>query len=129
MSTPESDDFAELREALLRDAARLPERAFDPALHHATLRRLRALTPGDRSEHFGRVWKFALAGCAVLLLTIGWLTRHQPPPLHPQIAAAIASTERTIANLVPEPVSALPAWISPTAALLDPPRFSPHPSL
>ncbi len=51
MSTPTPDDTQPMRDALQRDAARVPEPAFDAALHYTTMRRVRALaeTPSAAS--------------------------------------------------------------------------------
>ncbi|HSI15192.1 MAG TPA: hypothetical protein VK961_24300 [Chthoniobacter sp.] len=50
MSTPTPNENQPMREALQRDAASLPEPDFNPALHYATMRRVRGLaeTPTRR---------------------------------------------------------------------------------
>ena len=48
MNFPTPDDDQAMRESLQRDAARVPEPAFDAALHYATMRRVRAQAKGSR---------------------------------------------------------------------------------
>ena len=127
MSTPHPDDHSELREALRRDAARMQEPPFDAALHHATIRRIRALadTGSQQTLRAGlRLMPALAAGVALLLLMIVVIfTRREPARARPDIAAIISSTQGAIARLSIEPPSLFPAWASPTASLLDPPRI------
>lgn len=79
MSTPnpDPDNQSSLREALRRDAARVQEPPFDAALHYATMRRIRALSPSPRPE-----WKWAFACAAVLMLgAITMLWQGGPSPI------------------------------------------------
>ena len=143
MSTPIPDDekHAALREALRRDAARVQEPPFDPAMHRATLRRIRALADSGAAQ-----WSWwlrpALAGAAalvVLALSLGpWPRAAQniaPPatPPTPDFVAVLASTQAAVAGLSSGTSSPLPAWMSPTASLLaldlpHPPSINPkHP--
>ncbi len=72
MNSPKpNDDLTALRQALHRDAEHLPEPSFDPALHSATVRRIRALS-GKESVRDG--WLSIRAGMvgAALLILIGW---------------------------------------------------------
>lgn len=64
MSTPTPDENQPMRDALQRDATRVPIPDFDPALHYSTMRRLRSLaeTP-DRAFHLSP----ALAAAAAVL--------------------------------------------------------------
>ena len=124
--TPNHDDHSELREALRRDAARMQEPAFDAALHHATIRRIRALadTGSEQTWRSGlRLMPALAAGVALLLVIVVIFTRREPSRAHPDIAAIISSTQSHIARLSVEPPSLFPAWASPTASLLDPPRI------
>ena len=124
--TPNHDDHSELREALRRDAAGMQEPPFDAALHHATIRRIRALadTGSQQTWRSGRRLMPALAaGVALLLVIVVIFTRREPSRARPDIAAIIASTQSAIARLSIEPPTLFPAWASPTASLLDPPRI------
>jgi len=123
MSTPNPDDHSELREALRRDAARMQEPPFDAALHHATIRRIRALS-GDGGTRSGwRLIPTLAAGAALLLVLVVIFTRREPSRIQRDVAAAVASSENAIASLSVEPASLLPAWASPTASMLDQPRI------
>ncbi len=133
MKTPPSnpEDHDPLSAALRRDAARVQEPSFDPALHQATLRRISAM--GDsRDARWNWGWTPALAGASalvVLALCIGlWIPRashntahHVTQPPRPDFAAVLASTQAAVASLSSDASAPLPAWMSPTAALLDPP--------
>lgn len=132
MKTPPSnhEDHDPLSAALRRDAARVQEPPFDPALHHATLRRIRALADQGAAK-WSWWWKPVLAGVAalaVLALCIGLrlprasqnIARHATPP-QPDFAEMLASTRTAVASLSADASSPLPAWMSPTASLLDPP--------
>ena len=126
MSTPNPDDHSELRDALRRDAARMQEPPFDAALHHATIRRIRALadTGSEQKLRSGLRWMSALAaGVALLLVFVVIVTRREPSRPRPDIAAIISSTQSHLASLSIEPPSLFPAWASPTASLLDPLRI------
>jgi hypothetical protein len=122
MSTPNHDDHSELREALRRDAARMQEPPFDAALHHATIRRIRALADTGATRSGLRLMPAFAAGVALLLGIVVIFTRREPS--RPDIAAIIASTQSRIASLSVEPPSLIPAWATPTASLLDPPSIS-----
>ena len=123
MSTPNPDDHSELREALRRAAARMQEPPFDAALHHATIRRIRALADTGATRSGLRLMPALAAGVALLLVIAVIFTRREPPRPRPDIAAIISSTQSHIASLSVEPPSLLPAWASPTASLLDQPRI------
>jgi anti-sigma-K factor RskA len=121
MSTPIPDDekHTPLHEALRRDAARLTEPPFDAALHRATIRRIRALS--DTTAVW--LWKPALAVAAIVVVAfIALRLPHSPEvrkPTPPDIAAVLASTRAAVASLSFETSPGLPAWMSPTASLLD----------
>jgi len=120
--TPNPDDHSDLRDALRRDAARIQEPPFDAALHHATMRRIRSLS-GEPAPRFAFRWITTLAASAALLVITAIFAHHQPARPRPDVAAAIASSQNAIAQLSLEPTPPLPAWISPTASLLDEPRI------
>ena len=127
---PDREEHDLLSAALRRDAARVQDPPFDPALHHATLRRIRAMA--DQGAAKWSWWRPALAGVAalaVLALCIAlWLPRssqniaqHATPPPQPDFAGMLAATRTAVASLSADASSPLPAWMSPTASLLDPP--------
>ena len=120
--TPHPDDYPELREALRRDAARMHEPPFDAALHQATMRRIRALSNERGMRLPLRLIPALAAGVALLVIVMSFAHR-EPPPARPDVAAAIASSQNAIARLSLESDSPLPTWISPTASLLDEPRY------
>jgi len=123
MSTPNPDDHSELREALRRDAARMQEPPFDAALHHATMRRIRALADTG-AAHPWRRWAPAFAaGGALLLVLVVSLMHRGPSRVQPDGAALFASSRNSIARLSVEPPSSFPTWSSPTASLLEQPRI------
>ena len=67
--TPDPDAHAALREALQRDAARVPEPPFDAVLHRATMRRIRALAdPASARWNWATSLSAATAVGAVCLL-------------------------------------------------------------
>jgi len=127
---PDHEEHDPLSAALRRDAARIRKPPFDPALHHAMLRRIRAtVDPGAAQWSWWR--RPALTGVAafaVLALCVGlWLPRvsqntAQPATQSPQpgFAAMLASSQAAVAGLSSDAWSPLPAWMSPTASLLDP---------
>lgn len=128
-TSPSNDEEHDrLSASLRRDAARIQEPQFDPALHHATLRRIRAMEV-SADTRWSRWWKPILAGAAVLALCIGlWISRTSQTraqranrPHQPDFAAVLASTQAAVARVSSDASSPLPAWMSPTGALLDPP--------
>jgi hypothetical protein len=133
MKTPPSndDELDRVIAALRRDAARIQEPPFDLTLHHAMLRRIHAMrVPGGaRGTWWRRPTLAGVAALAVLALCIGlWfprasqnVARHTRPPAQTDFAAALASTNAAVASLSSDASSTLPAWMSPTAPLLDPP--------
>ena len=76
------------------------------------------------SPHFWR-WLAATAACAALVVLALFPSHRDASRARPDFAAAISSTQSAIARLSVEPASVLPAWISPTASLLDQPGFPP----
>lgn len=78
--------------------------------------------PARLSPHYWR-WLAATAACAALLV-FAMLPRHRgPSPSRPDVAVTISSAQSAIARLSYEPPSTLPAWMSPTASMLDQPRL------
>jgi hypothetical protein len=70
--TPNHDDDQPMREALRRDAARVPEPLFDAALHYATLRRVRVLAGASSTQQ--RVWlRPALVSAAAMIIGLAAL--------------------------------------------------------
>jgi len=70
-----------------------------------------------------RITLAAAAACLALVLA-GTRFIHVPRTRsRPNVAAVISSTQNVIARLSLEPPSSFPAWTSPTASLLDQPRF------
>ena len=128
---PDCEENDPLSAALRRDAARVQDPPFDPALHHATLRRIRAMADSGaaRSIWWWRPALAVVAALAVLALCIAlWLPRisqntaqHATPPQQPDFAGMLAATRTAVASLSADASSPLPAWMSPTASLLDPP--------
>ncbi len=127
MKEPVDHSEEAIADALRRDAALLPEPPFDPALHAAVMRRLR--TRNDASVSSLSWWKRpALAAAAVLaILAGGFAWRHSTDRSARgsearetlDFSAVLASTQAAINGLPDAPPSPLPAWISPTAPLLD----------
>lgn len=64
----------------------------------------------------------AAAACVASVFIVGLLTHRKHSPARPDLAAAIESTRRAIAQMPPPRASALPAWVSPTASMLEPPK-------
>lgn len=124
MRTPNPDGHSELREALQRDAARIQEPPFDVALHHATIRRIRALADSGPVRS-GRwlIPTLAAAGVALSLMIAAAITHREPSRPRPDVAAALASSQNSIARLSVETPTLFPAWASPTASILEQPQI------
>ena len=73
----------EIEEMLWKDAARFPDAAFDPALHHATIRRIRSLSECPRPL-ISRPWLFSSSAAAILLTLVliaaFWNPQRPTPP-------------------------------------------------
>ena len=77
-----------------------------------------ATFPPPPAPHYWR-WLGATAACAALVM-LAILPKHRDGPrLQPDVAAAISTAHNAIAGLSVELPSTLPAWISPTASLLE----------
>jgi len=87
----------------------------------------RGLAPLKRRSTRWLAWRplAAAAACAALLLSGALLFLHKPAGARPDLAATFASTENAIAHLPVPPLSPLPEWMSPTAAMLDPAGLRP----
>jgi hypothetical protein len=66
-----------------------------------------------------RWWSIAAAAaCLALALSVGFLPHREQSPERLDLTAVIESTQNAIAQ-IPAPSPPLPAWMSPTASLLD----------
>jgi ferric-dicitrate binding protein FerR (iron transport regulator) len=71
------------------------------------------------------IWWRAFAAAAMCLASVviaGLLAHHKHSSARPDLAAAIESTQKAIAQMPPPPLASLPDWISPTASLLEQPE-------
>jgi anti-sigma factor RsiW len=70
-----------------------------------------------------RLWRWAAAAAAIAALVVFAKLPRVPKPLRTgqDAAAAITSSQNAIARLAFDTTSALPAWMSPTASLLEAP--------
>jgi len=102
MNAPMPDDDQPMREALQRDAARVPEPPFDSALHHATMRRIRALETRESTKPWFVSWP-ALAGAAAVLaatIIVLWIPRASPHGAAPVVATAASAIPSAPASLL-----------------------------
>jgi hypothetical protein len=87
MSTPTPDENQSMRDALQRDAARVPTPDFDSALHHSTMRRLRSLAETPTRPFFLSPAFAAAAAMLALAASLAvWQMRstpEQPVANHP----------------------------------------------
>jgi hypothetical protein len=67
----------------------------------------------------------AAAACVSLLLAGALHFSHKPASPQPDLAAVFATTENIIARIPAPSLDPLPAWISPTAAMLEPAGLHP----
>lgn len=117
MSAPitPSHEHAALQAALRHDAERLPDLAFDPVLHAATMRKIRYLT-GGKTARAGMAWRLALGSAAAL----GAILLLWPPSVPPLVPA------RSHGRVGPAPQASIGAYRTAAAqgddvlvALLD----------
>ncbi len=75
------------------------------------------------TPHYWR-WLAATAACAALLV-LSMLPKHRDSyRMAPDLATTMSSTQNAIARLSLEPASSIPAWMSPTASMLELPEIS-----
>jgi len=68
-------------------------------------------------------WRaFAAAAVLASVFIAGLLIHRKPSPARMDVAAAIESTQKAIAQIQAPAASPLPEWISPTASMLEPPK-------
>jgi hypothetical protein len=79
MSVPNPDNDQPMRDVLRRDAARVLNPDFDPTLHYATMRRVRAIVAisGGRSRRVP-MFATAVAVLAMVALAAFWMLRSLP---------------------------------------------------
>lgn len=122
-----------IKGALRRDAARIQELPFDSALHHATMRRIRALSD-DVPWRGHWWWKPVLAGAATACVGLAILVGHplvsskrpvrqESRVVQPGFDDTMALLHAAVARVSLEPERPAPAWSSPTASLLERPAF------
>jgi hypothetical protein len=132
-----TEEAAALHEALNRDAELrtlyLDYMNLDAALGSAAAAAVNTEIGIDRtvtfprpaarsSPHYWRWLAATAAGAALVMFAV--LPRHRNSSRAlPDLAATISSTQNAIARLSVEVPSSLPAWMSPTASMLDQPRF------
>jgi hypothetical protein len=76
-------------------------------------------TPVEHASRF-RWWTFATAAaCLAFALGAGLHWRRAQSHPRPELTAAIESAEHAIAQMPAPSMSSEPAWMSPTASLLD----------
>lgn len=75
---PPDPDHADLREALQRDAARVPETPFQVSLHYDTMRRVRALAERPAGHGMKHAWLWATPAAALLMLALLIAYSHRP---------------------------------------------------
>ena len=80
-----------------------------------------------RAGAWPHLWRWAAAAAAIAALVVFAMLPRVPKPLRigPDGAAAITSSQNAIARLAFDTTSALPAWMSPTASLLESPTIPP----
>lgn len=71
-----------------------------------------------------RRWLAAAAACAALLMLVVFSMHRGSSRAVPDFASTISSTQDAIAQLSLEQASSIPAWISPTDSMLEPPEIS-----
>jgi hypothetical protein len=79
----------------------------------------------QRAGALSPLWGWAAAAAAIAALVAFAMVPRVPKPLRTgqDVAAAITSSQNAIARLAFDTTSALPAWMSPTASLLESPTF------
>jgi len=89
--------------------------------------RIGSLAPDGRpvSRPALRHWRWfaATAACAALALLVVFSRHRAAARAQPDIAAVTSATHTAISRLRADVPPVLPAWMSPTASLLEPPGF------
>jgi anti-sigma-K factor RskA len=98
------------------EAAMIPENAMGE-------RAAFARSPAPSSPRFWHWVAAAAATCAALVVFATVPRRRTPSQTPPDVIAACTSTEEAIARLSVEPSAPFPAWVSPTASILNQPRI------
>jgi anti-sigma factor RsiW len=81
-------------------------------------------SPQASHRHVWRSWLPLAAAACVALLVSGWLVSHfHSSRPRRDVSSAFASSQDAIARFSYEPPATLPEWLSPTASILDQPRF------
>ncbi len=81
-----NNDESRLREELQRDAARIPVPPFDPVLHHAAIRRIRALAKPQQPA-----WWPALSAVAAVLVLAMVFTHFPARPIQSPLVKPVES--------------------------------------
>jgi len=119
---------AELR-ALYLDYINLDVALGAAAAVAAAVTEIEAGQAGSRARPFPLLsshpwrWIAATAACAVLVVLLMPPGHRDSSRRRPDFAVTISSAQRAIARLSYEPGTSIPTWMSPTASLLDQPRF------
>ncbi len=79
-------------------------------------------SPAQSSPPYGR-WFAAAAACTAVLMLALLRGHRTPSQTYPDVAAACSSAQEAIARLSVESPSSFPAWVSPTASMLDQPSI------
>jgi hypothetical protein len=111
-------DYMNLDAALgaLADAATIPENGTSKTTTFAR-------TTAQLLPHYWRRVAVTAGGAALVMLLL--LPRHPDSSRERAIiAATISATQNAVARFSVETTSSLPAWMSPSASLLEPPDFS-----
>jgi len=98
MPAPDSNDHDPMQEALRRDAARISEPPFDPALHYAAMRRIRALADGGSKPSRFRPMPIFATAIAASIVAVFLAT--QPPHPSPKNAPREATHTAPPASLL-----------------------------
>ena len=80
--------------------------------------------PEQSSPHYWR-WFAAAAACVAFVMYEILSLQRMPARMPPDVAAACSAARSAIAQLSVEVPAAFPAWASPTAWMLEPPRTPP----
>lgn len=117
--TPE-DPLRELLHEMEREREKLA-----PSFHEVWRHAQRALEQGEPGHRpaWWLLWTATGVTCAGLLILGAIHSFHKPAQPRLDVASAIASSQNSIARFSVEPPTLFPAWASPTASMLEPPRI------